>query len=176
MESPGGFTLIEMLLALALLALAGSLAMPTFRLLQLDAVRTREVNQFVQAVHLARGEALKRNVVVSLCPSADARACAAAGTPWHSGWIVFANRDGDTPADRDPGEPLLRAYPAWRDGRILANRDFLSFRAFGQSGVTSTYVFCDERGTAGARAVIISQTGRPRLADRTAAGTALACS
>ena len=81
MESPDGFTLIELLVALALLAIAGSLATPTFRLLQLDAVRTREVNQFVQAVHLARGEALKRNVVVSLCPSADARDCAPPAPP-----------------------------------------------------------------------------------------------
>jgi hypothetical protein len=58
---------------------------------------------------------------------------------------------------------------------MQGNRATLSFRAFGQSGVTATYVFCDPRGSGAARAVIISQTGRPRIALRTAAGDPLDC-
>ena len=40
-----------------------------------------EVNQFVQAVYLARSEAIKRNGVVSLCPSRDGARCAPPARP-----------------------------------------------------------------------------------------------
>jgi len=133
------------------------------------------VNQFIQAVYLARSEAIKRNGVVSLCPSADGNTCGPAGTPWQQGWIVFVNLDRDSPAVRDGSEELLRSYAAWNDGRVNTSRTTLSFRAFGQMGVTATFTFCDERGTTAARAVIISQTGRPRISDRSASGAALTC-
>jgi type IV fimbrial biogenesis protein FimT len=168
--------LTELLLAIALLAVVTGFAVPSFRSLQLDAARTRQVNQFVQSIHLARSEAMKRSAVISLCPSSDGRTCGTAGTThWDAGWLVFENLDRDSPAVLDPGEPIVQVYPAWADGQVRGNRDTLSFRSFGQSGVTATYVFCDARGSRAARAVIISQSGRPRIATRTASGAALAC-
>ena len=171
---PHGYTLIEMLVALAIVGVMAGWAQPGFRDLALNAARTQQVNAFLQSVYLARSEAIKRNGVVSLCPSPDGANCAS-GTDWHGGWIVFVNLDRDSPAVRDAREDLLRAYPAWTDGRIDANRTTLSFRAFGQSGVTATVTFCDARGSSSARAVIISQTGRPRVTDRSSTGGALTC-
>ena len=170
-----GFSLTELLLAIALLGVVTGFTVASFRTLQLDAARTRQVNQFVQSIHLARSEAMKRNGIVSLCPSQDARTCAAPGTGWETGWIVFANLDRDAPASRDPDEPLVQAYAPWRGGSLRGNRPTLSFRSFGQSGVTATFTLCDARGSDAARAVIISQTGRPRIALRTANGHALDC-
>jgi len=170
-----GFSMTELLVTLALLGIVTGFTLPSFRALQLDAARTRQVNQFVQAIHLARSEAMKRNTIVSLCPSRDAQTCAAADVAWEAGWLVFANLDGDSPAIRDGGEPLVQAYSPWADGRHRGNRATLSFRAFGQSGTTATYTFCDTRGSAAARAVIVSQTGRPRVATSTAAGDPLVC-
>jgi type IV fimbrial biogenesis protein FimT len=111
---------------------------------------------------------------VSLCPSRNGNTC----TPdadWRTGWLVFVNTDRDSPAARDAGEDLLRVYAAWDAGHILSNRTTLSFRPFGQMGVTATVTFCDDRGSPGARAVIISQTGRPRVSSRNASGGALTC-
>jgi type IV fimbrial biogenesis protein FimT len=176
MDRQCGFTVPEVLVTIAIAAVLTGASLPTFRDLRRDTARTREVNQFVQAVYLARGEAMKRNGVVSLCPSVDGEACASDVTPWDGGWILFANDDRDSPPVRDPGEELLQVYPAWRKGRIVANRATLSFRAFGQSGVTATFAFCDDRGSAAARAVIISQTGRPRVAARSSSGAPLNCS
>jgi hypothetical protein len=76
---------------------------------------------------------------------------------------------------RDAGEDLLRVYAAWPTGQVLANRPTLSFRAFGQMGITATFTFCDRRGGSSARAVIISQTGRPRVSGRDASGAPLSC-
>jgi type IV fimbrial biogenesis protein FimT len=175
MDRHRGYTLPELAFTLAIVGGLLGWGVPAFRDLRLDTLRTREVNQLVQAVHLARSEAIKRNGVVSLCPSLDGEWCAAAGTPWQRGWIVFVNPDRDAPAVRDAGEPVLRVYPPWPGGAVHANRATLSFRPFGQLGVTATFTFCDGRGAPAARAVIISQTGRPRVSDRSASGTALHC-
>jgi type IV fimbrial biogenesis protein FimT len=170
-----GVTLPELVFTLAIAAGLLGWGVPAFRGLRLDAERTREVNQLVQAVHLARSEAIKRNGVVSLCPSSDGALCAPAGTPWQTGWIVFVNADRDSPAARDEGEELLRAYAPWDQGAVSANRPTLSFRSFGQVGTTATFTFCDRRGDGAARAVIISQTGRPRVSDRSASNAPLSC-
>jgi type IV fimbrial biogenesis protein FimT len=175
MERQLGQTLSELLFTLAIVAGLLGWGIPNFRELNQNAARHRELNQFLQSVYLARGEAIKRNRVVSLCPSRDGQRCAAPGARWHEGWIVFVNDDRDSPAVRDAGERLLRAYAAWPRGAILGNRSTLSFRGFGQSGVTSTFVFCDPRGPRAARAVIVSQTGRPRVSDRSASNGKLSC-
>lgn len=175
MDRQRGHTLTELVFAAAIVAGLIGWAAPGFDGLRRNAERTREVNQFVHAVHFARLEAVKRNGVVSLCPSLDGEFCAPGGTPWHRGWIVFVNSDADSPAVRDPGEPLLRTVEPWTAGTLLANRGTLSFRPFGQSGVTATFTFCDARGSAAARAVIISQSGRPRVSSLGPSNQPLAC-
>jgi type IV fimbrial biogenesis protein FimT len=175
MDRHRGHTLPELVFTAAIAIGLLGWGVPALRDAKLNASRTREVNQFIQAVYLARSEAIKRNGVVSLCPSLDGDQCADAGTAWSRGWIVFVNLDRDSPAVRDAGEELLRVYPFWEHGVVNANRTTLSFRPFGQMGVTATFTFCDDRGSRAARAVIISQTGRPRASDRSAANTSLAC-
>jgi type IV fimbrial biogenesis protein FimT len=175
MDRQPGHTLPELVFTLAIVAGVLGWAVPSFAEFRRNAERAREVNQFVQAIYLARSEAIKRNGVVSLCPSMDGERCGPAGTPWQRGWIVFVNRDRDAPAARDDDEELLRVYAPWERGAVHANRATLSFRPFGQTGVTATFTFCDERGSAAARAVIISQTGRPRVSDRNASDDPLAC-
>ncbi len=169
-----GYSLIELMVCLAIVAITIAWAAPSFGNFLRDAARAREVNQFLQAVYAARSEAIKRNGVVSLCPSRDGATCTP-GSLWSTGWLIFVNLDRDSPAAVDSGEELLRVYPAWDSGQIRSNRTTLSFRAFGQSGVTATITFCDARGSSAARAVIVSQTGRPRIADKDSAGGALNC-
>lgn len=175
MDRHRGHTLTELVFTLAIVTGLVGWGVPTFRDLQRNAARSSAVNGLVQAVYFARSEAIKRNGVVSLCPSVDGNRCAGSGTPWSRGWIVFVNSDRDSPASRDAGEPLLRVHETWPGGDVSANRGTLSFRPFGQTGTTATFTFCDERGSPAARAVIISQTGRPRVSDRDASGQPLAC-
>jgi type IV fimbrial biogenesis protein FimT len=145
-----GLSLTELLLAIALLGIVTGFAVPSFRALQLDTERSAQLNRFAQSIHLA-------------------------GTGWESGWIMFHNQDRDAPAVRDADETIVQVYAPWERGQLRGNRATLSFRSFGQSGVTATYTFCDARGDEAARAVIVSQTGRPRITSRTASGDALSC-
>lgn len=175
MDRHCGYSLTELVFAMAIVGGLLGWGVPTFRDIQRNSARTREVNQFIQAVYVARSEAIKRNGVVSLCPSLDGDTCAPTGTTWNRGWIIFVNLDRDSPAVRDDGEELLRVYSPWPAGIVNANRATLSFRPFGQVAVTATFTFCDDRGPPSARAVIISQTGRPRVSDRSASDDSLTC-
>jgi type IV fimbrial biogenesis protein FimT len=125
-------------------------------------------------VFLARSEAIKRGEVVSICKSADGANCNDAGE-WNGGWITFVNTDRDEPPQRDADESLIFVQEPWRDGRISSNRLAFSFRPHTQGVVNGTLVFCDRRGSAAARAVIISHVGRPRVAQRDASNHPLVC-
>lgn len=170
-----GYTLMELAATVSIVAILTAVAVPSFATFRQNAERTAAVNAFFHALFLARSEAVKSGRVVSLCKSADGRACSEGEPTWSRGWMVFINRDGDDPPVRDPGEKRLFFYPGWNHGEITSNRSAYSFRPLRQGVVNGTIVFCDARGPAHARAIIISHTGRPRISRRDASNRALRC-
>jgi type IV fimbrial biogenesis protein FimT len=170
-----GFTLIELLATVSVVAILGLVAVPSFQSLRLNSERTVTVNAFFHALFYARSESIKRGKIVSLCRSMDGEQCATRSAGWTQGWIVFVNEDRDDPAERDPQEPVLGVYEGWRGGEIISNRLTYSFRPQAQAVVNGTILFCDPRGPAESRAIIISHTGRPRVSHRDSAGRALNC-
>lgn len=169
-----GFTLIEIMIALAVLSILGTLAVPGFSNLLQDSARTSAVNSFIHTVFLARSEAIKRGQVVSICKSTDGANCNAAAE-WNGGWITFVNSDRDEPPQRDADESLLFVQQSWQGGKVTSNRTAFSFRPHTQGVVNGTLVFCDKRGSTSARAVIISHVGRPRVSQRDASNRPLVC-
>lgn len=174
MKRTQGVTLIELLATISVLAVLGALAAPSFHNLTLSSERTATVNNFFHALFLARSEAIKRGEVVTVCKSADGSTCLTAGE-WTSGWIVFVNTDRDELPVRDKNEPVLQVYSGWSRGQITSNRPAYSFRPYTQGVVNGTIVFCDDRGSSEARAIIVSHTGRPRVSQRDASNRPLQC-
>lgn len=175
MRLQAGTTLFEILATLSVAAVLAAMAAPGLRSLRLDAQRIAAVNGYFHALFLARSEAVKRGLVISVCRSPDSVRCANREREWTSGWIVFVNQDHDEPAERDRDEPVLVAAAGWRSGRITSNRVTFSYRPYGRSAVNGTIVFCDPRGPAHSRAIIISPTGRPRISQRDASNKPLPC-
>jgi len=175
MQGCRGFTLIEMVSTMAVVAILGTLAVPSLRTFLQNAERATAVNGFFHSLFLARSEAIKRGHVVSLCRSADGQRCATRSAQWTVGWIVFANRDRDDPAERDEDEDLLAVHEGWDNGLINSNRLTYSFRPHTQGVVNGTILFCDPRGPSESRAIIISHTGRPRVSRTDSAGKPLNC-
>lgn len=170
-----GFTLAELIAAVAIAALLLGLAVPGFRGVLQDGQRTADVNGFVLAIQVARSEASKRGRNIVVCPTADLRRCTDFERGAPSGWMVFVNEDDTYPPERSALEPLLFVHEVEMRGRIVGNRPYFELRPPFHRSLNGTLVFCDARGPTAARAVIVSYTGRPRVDTVDAEGRPLAC-
>ena len=174
-QSWRGFSIVELTISLAVVAIVVAWGTPAFRNTILDARRAAAVNAFMHTLYSARAESLLHVEFVSVCPSRDLAQCSRPPANWAEGWIVFVNRDHDQPARVDPGERVLERHPRLEGIEVLANRDSLVFRHDSFTGTTASFCFCNARGGRFARAVIVSQTGRPRLSESDAYGKPLRC-
>ncbi len=74
-----GFTLGELMVTLAVAGIAVSIAVPGFNNMMNNNRRIEAVNEFLSTMHVARSEAITRNVRVTVCPSASGDDCEAVG-------------------------------------------------------------------------------------------------
>ncbi|MEE9327182.1 MAG: GspH/FimT family pseudopilin [Cocleimonas sp.] len=89
-----GFTLIEMIVAVAIVGIFASIAVPGFSgLLQSNRV-SAGTNLLISGFYLAKNEALKRNNTITLCASTNQTSCTGGGD-YSLGWIIFLDCDGD---------------------------------------------------------------------------------
>lgn len=162
-----GFTLIELMVTVAIVAILVTVGIPSLR----DAMTRSRLSGYVQefsgALTLARSEAIKRGLPVSVCKSANGSSC---GGNWSDGWIIFVNKDDDSPAAVDTGEEILRIYPALPSNNTLnANNNFTNYITFSRLGMANnmgTFVFCTNSDETKARAIAITRT-RPRIVPNT---------
>ena len=105
----GGFTLIEMMVTVALLAVLIALVTPSFRGLLRDNRAAAQANALVGSLMLARSEAIKRNVPVVVCQSDDGITCTGDDDAWAAGWIVWPDSDRDGVLDPDDGDGIPEA-------------------------------------------------------------------
>lgn len=169
-----GYTLLELVVGIAVAATLLALAVPGFQRFLLDARLSAEVNAFVGAVQRARSEAVKRARPVVLCKTVDFKQCAGEGIDYDAGWMVIVPQPGARPPRHAPDEPPLFARSPKVEGSITANRALFEFRPFRTRSTNGTVTFCDRRGAESARAVIVSYTGRPRVSV-SGPGRALTC-
>lgn len=172
---PRGFTLLELLVTLTVVTVIVFIAVPALGWLVLDVRMTADVNAFVTSIQLARSETAKRAAPVVVCKTADHRACGGAELDYEDGWMVFVGEDGDDRLAPDASGSLLFSYTPSMEGTIRSNRSRYVFRPYYRRSTNGTIVFCDRRGPGAARAVIISYTGRPRVAARGLGDRALEC-
>ena len=163
MRRARGFTLWELLCTLAVAGVTLAAGVPAVRSFLLDARLTADVNGWVLAVQLARSEAAKRGRPVIVCKTDDTQRCGGADLPLGAGWMVYVNLDEKYPPRRSPTEPLLYMHEPEITGTVTSNRPYYEFRPARRS-TNGTTVFCDRRGAGAAKAVIVSYTGRPRVA------------
>ena len=170
-----GLSLLELLITLSILAILGGLVAPSFSSMWLDTQRTTAVNSFIHDVFLARSSALETGRTVTICRSIDAQTCSHQTGDWQAGWIVFVNNDDDLPPVRDQSERVLDVVQGRQGSDITSNRTSYSFRPNIHRVVNGAMVFCDRRGSAHARTVIINSAGRPRVSSRDSDNRPLRC-
>ena len=169
-----GYSLLELMMTLAVAAMILTLGLPSFSALKARNAQRVEINALFHAVHLARKGSIMRKQVVSLCPTADGLTCNP-GRDWSGGFLVFENSDRDEPPELDDGEILLYRHLASPTVKIAANRRGFTLRATFLRATNGTLVVCDRADRVSPRALVISYTGRPRVAERTPGGAPYSC-
>lgn len=175
MRNQTGFTLLELLITLSILAILVGVGTPSFVSLSQDSTLVSQTNNVLGTIRFARREAVKRNADVVICQSSDGQTCTN-GTDWSQGWIVFSdlNKNGqyDEPAN-------LEAIDFRADDQIIQVQDGmevdykitssvygaaqpLSFNSSGYLDNSGDIALCDERGDDFCRIIIVELSGRTR--------------
>lgn len=116
----GGFTLVELMVVMVIVAVMAMIAIPSWRSMQVrNTIRTL-VNDYTLSVYFAKTEAVRQNAPVTVCPSSDGATCTDSGL--ENGWVVFVGMpDAAAPVllQDTPARPRVRT--AFADN-TLANR------------------------------------------------------
>ena len=138
MKPNNGFTLLEMMMTLAIVGILLTVGVPSFKTLITNNRITSQTNDFITDLSIARSEAVKRNVWMTVCTSNTKTGCTVSG--WNQGWIVFTDvgKDGAV----STGDTILRVNTGFTGNTTLAisgfnNANYIQFLPNGTvTGVT----------------------------------------
>ena len=166
-SSRSGFTLVEMMVTVAMIGIVVAFGIQTMTEISKNDRLTPNVNALIGHLALARSEAVKRSIQVSICVSSNADSAdpnCTGGIAWEDGWIVYIDADGNN--SRDPGEEVLRAQQAFEGqnrltpGGGLGTSVTYDYRGFATA--TGNFLLCDNRTGPHGKFVTITNTGRVR--------------
>jgi type IV fimbrial biogenesis protein FimT len=126
-----GFTMVELLVTIAIASILLTLAVPSFRYVTNSNRIAGELNGLVGDLQFARAEAVKEGRTVTVCASADGNTCSNAIT-WQSGWIVFS--DPTNVGVHDPGETIFRVQAAFSSTDTYVASNGVSAITFNRDG------------------------------------------
>jgi type IV fimbrial biogenesis protein FimT len=176
-----GFTLVELMVTVALAAMLITVAVPSFVSLVRDNRMIGQINEVSGSLRYARSEAAQRRVDIVLCPTVNNTNCS--GSNWEVGRLAFLDINGDGVQDVSPGsgEDVIRVWPEAGGGLTLRAHNTnavgtISFDPSGASSVNTSLLLCDSRGINDARAVVLIRSGGIRTAsDTEVVSGALSC-
>lgn len=164
-----GFTLVELLIVLCLVAILTTVVVPSLRHFIQEQRMITQANEVLTVLANARSSALHRRVRVTLCASYDQKTCSRANT-WESGWLLFT--DTEVRGQFDGSDQILRTgAPLSGNSTLRAGGTFRYYVSYlpdgmsqGSGGLANdTLRLCDSRGQEYARSIIINVTGRVRI-------------
>lgn len=154
-----GFTLLELMVTVAVLAVLIGIAVPSLGDATLAGKLAASANDLVAGVAMGRSEAIKRNAVTSLCVSSNGTSCGSGG--WEQGWIIIS------------GSTVIQKHSAAPMGfKVTSSVAKVDFQPTGVGNTQATITVCRSAPSAGSqeRVVNVSATGRAYVS-KTTTGT-----
>lgn len=145
-----GFTLVELLVTMAIAGVLLAVGVPAMTSFLADQAAAANADEFVESLRYARAEAIKRGGAVSMCASTDLATCS---DDWKDGWIVKS----------DDSDKVLRAQNPLRSmGSLEAEAETITFQSTGiVTEGNGNYVFAAVDGnSARTRTVTLNTQGR----------------
>ncbi len=158
-----GFTLIELVITVALFGILLLWAIPNVTTFIQNARMTSVSNELMADISVARQEAQRRGRAVKICASSDGLTCLTGTPDWMEGWIILAPTASATLVVKFNKEP---------EGAIAARKvsalgtPSISFSPAGTAGTTAIVRFRDSRAGTGdltQRDLTVTFVGRPLL-------------
>lgn len=171
-RTPYGFTLLEALIAMGVVAILACVAVPAWSSAREAAHNGSARAALLETLLGAISHAALTGSEVVLCPG-NAGGCRPT-TDWSHGWIAFADIDGDRV--RDPSDTLLEMV-APLGGKVhlrsTSGRTRMVFQPNGGNvGSNVTFTLCDGRGPTKAATLVLANDGRLRAGSPTAQAAA----
>ncbi|MGA7179924.1 MAG: GspH/FimT family pseudopilin [Thiobacillaceae bacterium] len=132
-----GMTLVELIMVIATITILLGVAIPSYSYLLNNARLVMLSNGMVRALNLARSEAIKRNVRVTLCKTSLANNATPVCDPaaeWHQGWLIFV--DQGVVGVLDGSDEVVAAHAHPPVGASVTTSNFSSFASFLPSGIS----------------------------------------
>ena len=166
-----GFTLIELMVTLALVVILMAFAAPSFSAFQRNSELSSFANNMVASINAARGEAMKRGRRAMVVPTN--------ATDWGSGWVVFVDINNDAAYSSGSDVAIATAVPTpsyltvTGNGSAAPGTPYIMFDSSGFPKLTSggfgALTFTIKRNDVDTsqqdeqtRRIVISSTGRVR--------------
>jgi type IV fimbrial biogenesis protein FimT len=108
MSKQRGFTLAELLVVVAIVAIMLSIGVPSYRYITASYRMSSEVNGLLGDLMYARSEAIKEGQFVTVCVTVNGKTCSG-NTSWDRGWLVFSNPNNSS----QPPGPILRTQQSF---------------------------------------------------------------
>jgi type IV fimbrial biogenesis protein FimT len=127
---------MELMMVVMLIALVGSMAVPSFRQYSRNSRVTATQNDLITALSFARSEALKRSLPITVCASANGTSCVGNASGWVSGWIAFSDNTGtvgvvNTGAN---GDEILQVWSApGGETTVAASTPYVQYQPVGSA-------------------------------------------
>ena len=155
----GGFTLIELMITIALGAIVMGIGVPSFQNLVVKNRIQTQASEIRSSLAMARVEAIRRGLRVRVCPGQNG--CDGSAN-WHGGWNSFVDRDNDN--NIDPNETQLEVHTRLDGSSTLTGANHVIFKSDGTAAKTRTLNLCTADSHAQHRRKIhINKVGRVKV-------------